>query len=77
MKAIDRAIAIAGSQDKLAKALRISQALVSQWSNGAAIHPRHFAAIQQATDGVVTPQDLLEDELAKVAAPTQVDRVSA
>jgi len=61
--AIQRAVTIAGSQEKLAEAIGVTQGLVSQWCNGATIATRHFAAIEQATK--VTAGELLVDEMAK------------
>ena len=66
MKAIKRAIRICGSQVELAKKIGVSQALVSRWAAGETpIQPRHFRAIQKATNGKVTPIHLLDDELKK------------
>lgn len=63
--AIKRAIAIAGNQENLAKAIGVSQGLISQWINGAQIATRHFAAIENVTK--VTASELLVDEMAKAS----------
>lgn len=64
--AIDRAIYILGSQNALAKAVGVTQSLVSQWSKGdTAIHPRHFPLIEKATKGLVKMADLLDDQIAR------------
>lgn len=65
MSAIERAVEKAGGQTKLGDAIGVTQSQVSQWVNGAPIHPRHFPKIEQATEGEVTPGDLLADELEK------------
>jgi DNA-binding transcriptional regulator YdaS (Cro superfamily) len=64
--AIERAIEKAGSQDELARRVKVSQGLVSQWVNGAKIELRHFPEIERATDGDVTAEQLLADELEKL-----------
>lgn len=69
MTALERAIERAGSQDKLATIIGVSQGLVSQWLNGAPIPPRHFPNIEAGTG--VTAHELLDDELAKLRAREQ------
>jgi DNA-binding transcriptional regulator YdaS (Cro superfamily) len=69
MSAIERAIEKAGGQGPLADAIGVSQGLISQWVNGAPIHQRHFPEIERATDGDVTPQELLADEMVKLQRP--------
>lgn len=64
--AIERAVEAAGSQQRLAVAIGVTQSLVSQWLAGAVVHQRHYRAIESATG--VSVEDLLEDDLAKVAA---------
>lgn len=64
MSALERAISVAGSQEKLAAAIGVSQGLISQWLNGAQITTKHFPKIEAATG--VTAQELLEDELRKL-----------
>lgn len=64
--AIERAVEAAGSQQKLAAEIGVSQGLISQWLAGAVIHQRHYQAIETATG--VSVHDLLKDDLAKVAA---------
>lgn len=63
--AIQQAVEDAGGQTSLAKKIGVSQGLVWQWCNGAAIHSRHFAAITAATS--VTAEQLLADEMTKSA----------
>ncbi len=64
MSALNRAIEIAGGQERLANAIGVSQSLVSQWVNGAVIQHKHFPKIERATG--VSAHDLLDDELAKL-----------
>jgi DNA-binding transcriptional regulator YdaS (Cro superfamily) len=67
--AIRRAVDAAGGQTALADAIGVSQGLVWQWLQGqTAIHHRHFKAIEAAAKGLVTPSDLLADEMAKSEA---------
>lgn len=66
MTALQRAIDIAGGQAKLGATIGVTQGLISQWVNGAPIHQRHFLSISRATDGQVTPEELLADELARL-----------
>ena len=66
MSAIQRAVEKAGSQDELARRISVSQGLVSQWVNGAKIETRHFPNIVKATNGDVTAEQLLADELDKL-----------
>lgn len=67
--AIERAIEKQGGQGQLADAIGVSQGLISQWVSGAPIHPRHFSEIARATDGEVTPEQLLADEMQKYQRP--------
>lgn len=64
MSAIQRAVEKAGSQEKLAEKIGVTQGLVSQWVNGAQIPHKHFPRIEKATG--VTAHELLDDELAKL-----------
>jgi DNA-binding transcriptional regulator YdaS (Cro superfamily) len=61
--AISRAVTEAGSQQRLAELIGVTQGLVSQWCNGARVATRHFSAIEKTTG--VTAQELLADEMAK------------
>jgi DNA-binding transcriptional regulator YdaS (Cro superfamily) len=61
--AITRAVAKAGSQQRLAELIGVTQGLVSQWVNGARVATRHFEAIERETG--ITAQELLTDEMAK------------
>jgi DNA-binding transcriptional regulator YdaS (Cro superfamily) len=63
-RAIERAVESAGSQQRLAEAIGVTQSLVSQWLAGSVIHQRHYRAIETATG--VQVYDLLDDDLAKV-----------
>lgn len=76
MSAIQRAIEKAGSQDELARRINVSQGLVSQWVNGAKIETRHFPEIERATNGHVTPEELLADELEKLSPRKKTRRSS-
>ena len=69
MQAIDKAIAIVGTQSSLARKLGISPQAVAQWRSGARRIPVEQAvAIEKATAGKVTARALRPD-LAKVFAP--------
>ncbi|AUW32603.1 helix-turn-helix domain-containing protein [Acidithiobacillus caldus] len=57
-----RAIAHFGSQSALAKATGLSQAAVSKWVRGLdRVSPRSAIAIQRATNGLVTKEQLCPD----------------
>ncbi len=78
MKAIDRAVQKCGSQQALAEKIQVTQALVSQWVNEiTGIDVKHFQPISDATDGDVTPADLLADEMAKHTAAGSKGRRAA
>lgn len=64
--AIERAVEAAGSQQRLASTIGVTQSLVSQWLAGAVIHQRHYRAIEAATG--VSVYELLDDDLAKIMA---------
>lgn len=78
MSAIQRCIEIAGGQAKVAAACGVSQSMVSQWVNGSPIQIRHFPALVLVSEGQVTEQELLADELAKVTpkASTELGMMS-
>lgn len=62
-KAIARACAVLGSQLALAVAIGAAPAQVSQWVNGIRPVPAHYClAIERATQGAVTRQDLRPDD---------------
>lgn len=63
--AIQQAIDDVGSQTALANKIGVSQGLVWQWVNGAAIPTHHFSAITNVS--TVTAEQLLADEMAKAA----------
>jgi Uncharacterized protein conserved in bacteria, prophage-related len=61
-EALDAAISIIGSQVALARKLRISKAAVGQWKDeGRRVPLSHCAAIESATGGIVTCEDLRPD----------------
>lgn len=64
MRAIERAVEIAGSQGRLAKAIGVTQSQIAHWIKGQTVHHNHYQAIEDATG--VTAQELLADEMAKV-----------
>jgi DNA-binding transcriptional regulator YdaS (Cro superfamily) len=51
---IERAIAIAGSQSKLADAIGVTQQTISNWLKGGAIKAEHCSAMERFTQGAVT-----------------------
>ncbi len=59
---IRRAVENAGGQVKMAKAVGVTQGLVSNWCNGATIASRHFSKIADA--GRVSKVKLMESEAA-------------
>jgi DNA-binding transcriptional regulator YdaS (Cro superfamily) len=61
--AIARAVKAAGSQEKLAESIGVTQGLISQWMSGADIHTKYFPLIEAATG--VTAVELLNSELSK------------
>lgn len=64
MSPLERAVEKAGTQEKLAIAIGVSQGRVSQWLNGEPIPSKYFPKIESATG--VTVYDLLDGELAKL-----------
>ena len=59
MSPLDKAIELCGGVGKLAAAIGISQSAVSNWrARGTSPEPVNCVAIEQATDGAVTRQDL-------------------
>lgn len=62
LRALRKAIAIAGSQSKLGKAIGYSQAAVSLWLLQSKRAPAEVViAIEKAVDGKVTRQELRPD----------------
>jgi DNA-binding transcriptional regulator YdaS (Cro superfamily) len=55
---IERAIAIAGSQAKLAAGIGVKQQTISNWLKGAPIKAEHCSAIERFTQGNVTRTQL-------------------
>jgi len=65
-KAIKRAVAELNGNSRLAEAIGVAPALVSQWVNGTRpVAARHCIPIEQATNGVVTRYDLQPDVFGK------------
>lgn len=64
MSALERAVEFAGTQEKLAAAIGVSQGRISQWLKGEAIPAKYFPKIEAATG--VTSYELLDDELRKL-----------
>ena len=63
MNYVKKACAIAGSQALLARLLGVTPAVVYQWVSGLRPVPvRYCAAIERATAGAVTRQDLRPDD---------------
>lgn len=65
---IKSAIEIAGSQKKLADACGVSQVAVSKWFRGGDIRAEHAIAVEKATDGKVTREQLRPDIFRDSAA---------
>lgn len=60
---IDQAAGILGSQVRLASVLGVTKAAVSQWKlEGRQVPLEHCAAIERATNGLVTRKDLRPDD---------------
>lgn len=63
MKAIDIAVDCLGGVGKLAAAIGVSQAAVSNWrARGSSPDAIHCTAIERATGGAVTRRDLRPDD---------------
>ncbi|CAM3944871.1 YdaS family helix-turn-helix protein [Pluralibacter gergoviae] len=60
---IQRAIEIAGSQQKLADRCGVSQPTVFRWLNGGGISSRYVQRIVSATGAVVTTEDVLNSTI--------------
>lgn len=58
-RVIKKAIGIAGSQSELAKRVGVGQSTISKWLKGAEISSRYISSISVATDGKVTPAEIL------------------
>lgn len=59
-KAIEEAISIVGSQQKLACMVGIQQSTVSKWLRGSEIKSRYLKKIELATNGKVSISDILK-----------------
>lgn len=60
---IDKAAAIYGSQQAMARALGVTKAAVWQWKDvGRQVPAQHCAAIERDTSGAVTRRDLRPDD---------------
>ncbi|WP_312387637.1 YdaS family helix-turn-helix protein [Atlantibacter hermannii] len=60
-KAIQRAVSIAGSQQKLADLCGVAQPTVWRWLHGGGIEVRYVMQIVKATGGKVKAQDIRPD----------------
>lgn len=64
---IDKASAVYGSQQAMAKALGVTKAAVWQWkSEGRHVPVRYCAAIERDTKGLVTRRDLRPTDWAHI-----------
>lgn len=59
---IEKAIYVLGSQAALAHACGVSQPAVCKWLKGRVITPENAAAVERATNGLVTRRDLRPDD---------------
>lgn len=67
MKAIDIAVDCLGGVGKLASAIGVTQAAVSNWrARGSSPDAIHCTAIERATGGAVTRRDLRPDDWAQI-----------
>lgn len=66
MSEIDRAIFEAGGVGKLASAIGVVQSAVSNWRVRGSIPPEHCAAVEKATSGAVTRQNLRPNDWQKI-----------
>lgn len=62
MTALDRAAEAAGSLTALAAAIGVSQSTPSMWKARGSVPVEHCLAIERATQGAVTRQDLRPDD---------------
>ncbi|ECO7484420.1 helix-turn-helix domain-containing protein [Salmonella enterica] len=60
-KAIQKAVAIAGSQQKLASLCGVKQPTVWRWLHGGGIDAKYVAAIVKATGGRIKARELRPD----------------
>ncbi|MBN6739128.1 helix-turn-helix domain-containing protein [Acidithiobacillus sp. MC6.1] len=61
------AVHIAGSQTNLARQVGVSPQAVHEWLKGGSISPRNAIAIERATNGAVTGQELRPDIFGPLA----------
>lgn len=61
MKAITKAIEIAGGQASLARKCRVSQTAAWKWAKGKGISAESALLIEAATEGAVSKHDLRPD----------------
>lgn len=67
-KAIEKAVSIAGSQQKLADLCGVTQPTVWRWVHGGGMDARYVMAIARATNGRVKPQEIRPDLAELLAA---------
>lgn len=67
-KAIQRAVNIAGSQQKLADLCGVKQPTVWRWLHGGGIDAKYVLAITRATNGQVKPYEIRPDLADLLAA---------
>lgn len=66
MNSLRKAIAIAGSQQKIAQACMTRQSTVAQWIKRQSVPPEYCASIEQATNGEVTRKDLRPNDWQRI-----------
>lgn len=66
MNALDTAISVAEGVGKLASAIGVVQSTVSNWRARGSVPVEHCAAIEMATSGAVTRQQLRPDDWQKI-----------
>ncbi|MFN5350064.1 MAG: transcriptional regulator [Polaromonas sp.] len=73
MDALNRAIVIAGSQKSLADKTGVVQSAVANWLRRGSVPAEHCLAIEIATDGQVTRQQLRPNDHQKIWGDTTTD----
>lgn len=77
MTPLERAIAIVGNQNALARRLNISPQAVNQWVRGLGrITAERALEIEQATDGQVTRYELRPDLFGPASANLEAEEVA-
>jgi|GEM_PF-741000 len=61
MPAIELAISLCGSEGKLAMKCDVKQQTVNYWRKKGRVPAKHILAVEQATNGKVTREQLLSD----------------